>query len=95
MRSKWVREFCEESFYAFKREKVPKMNAAILTIVNNAVQVADYDNLAASAKPLIDGMVLAGVLVEDDPDHLVELRLRSQKVLHKKDERVLMIVEAC
>ena len=95
MRSKWVREFCEESFYAFKKAHVPNLGRATLTIINNAVQVSDYDNLAASAKPLIDGMILAGVLVEDDPEHLVELRLRSQRVLHKADERVFMLVEGC
>ena len=93
MRSKWTREFCEEAFYAVKKLKIPHFQSITLTIINITTQPRDYDNLAASAKPLIDGLVLAGVIDDDDPEHLTELRLRSQRVIHEKDQKVLLRIE--
>lgn len=93
IRNAWVQAFCEQAFYAVKAAKVPGMYRMMLTIENQTTHPTDYDNLAACAKPLIDGMVLTGIIKDDDPEHIVELKLRSQRVLHRKDEKLLLIIE--
>ena len=93
IRSAWTKAFCEQAFYAVKAAKVPPMYRITLTIENQTTHPTDYDNLAACVKPLIDGMTLTGIIKDDDPDHLIELKLRSTRVLHRKDERLLLIID--
>lgn len=48
----------------------------------------DLDNLIATAKPLIDSMVTAGVLTDDDSTHVVSI---AASVAHEKGRRALEI----
>ena len=53
----------------------------------------DYDNLVAGLKPLIDGLVSAGIIEDDDSDHLVALGPLTVSSGCSEDETVLTIRE--
>ena len=48
----------------------------------------DYEGLACVAAPSVDGMVDAGVLMDDDPKHVVEYNLRHVKVKKMSENKV-------
>lgn len=49
-----------------------------LTWVTPTRQRHDLDNIIAACKPLFDGLVDAGVLADDGPEHVVELTICRQ-----------------
>ena len=53
----------------------------------------DLDNLVAGLKPLLDGLVDAGVLVDDSSDHLISLGPLAVEVGARQDETVLVVTE--
>lgn len=60
-----------------KATKVPSLHAAILELVwfKGDNRRADADNLAATLKPLQDGLVLAKILPDDSGDRVLSARL--------------------
>jgi hypothetical protein len=50
----------------------------------------DYEGLACVSAPVIDGMVAAGVVVDDSPRHVVGYRLWFERVAHRVDARVVV-----
>ncbi len=59
--------------------------AAKITIVNFRKKLIDIDNI--SAKAVIDGLVHAGVLVDDSPEFVSSV---TTKQLWSKDERTII-----
>lgn len=53
----------------------------------------DYDNLVAGLKPLIDGLVSAGIIEDDDSEHLVSLGPLTVTPRAAADETVLTVRE--
>lgn len=51
----------------------------VLTLVSASARRRDPDNVATSAKPIIDAMVLAGVLPDDSFAVIEELVVRSER----------------
>lgn len=92
-RSRWKKAFEEQVFWAVREAKVPKLERIILTAEVRQCQEPDLDNLAASMKPLIDGLVLAEVIPDDHPKYLTELRLRSVHAKTKGEEQVILTIE--
>jgi Holliday junction resolvase RusA-like endonuclease len=58
---------------------------ATITIISFRKRLVDVDNI--SAKALIDGLVNAGVLEDDSPKHVDEVRLKQ---LQSDDERTIV-----
>lgn len=52
------------------------VSPAIVTLTFTAPRRRDPDGLA---KCVLDGLVFAGLIADDGPPHLVELRLRSER----------------
>ena len=48
----------------------------------------DYEGLACVSAPTIDGMVEAGVVVDDSPQHVVGYSLAFERVAHRNEARV-------
>jgi Holliday junction resolvase RusA-like endonuclease len=56
-----------------KQARVPRLERAEITVIYRPPdrRRRDAGNLAASGKAAIDGLVLAGVLADDDSSHLI------------------------
>ena len=67
---------------------IPLPQAEILVSQYYANRPLDYDGLAMKAAPSIDGLVDAGVLVDDSPMCLVEYRLSHHKVPKRVENRI-------
>jgi hypothetical protein len=53
----------------------------------------DWDGLATLTGPVIDGLVDAGVLPEDDsPQHILSYSMRAERVAHRSEARVAVTV---
>lgn len=52
----------------------------------------DRDNAYTAAKPILDGLKLAGLIIDDSEDH-IELKVTTEKVFHKADQRTEIIIE--
>lgn len=65
--------------------KIPKLQAVILELVwhKGDNRRADADNIAATLKPLQDGLVKAGVLPDDSADRVLSARM---SVILKRDD---------
>jgi hypothetical protein len=80
----------EQMFFRCKAHKVPKLGRIIVEVEHHAIRSRDQDNLAASLKPILDAIVLAGVIEDDDEDHL-QIKLRHSVKVHKKIHEKLLI----
>lgn len=79
-------QFKEQAFYLCKATKIPKLKSAVIEVTAYAIRPKDRDNLATSMKPIIDGIVSAGVVL-DDSDLYVDLRFaKTIKVHHAINE---------
>jgi hypothetical protein len=89
-RAAWTKAWKESVGWELKAAKIPKLKAAHLTLVNCAIRLTDIDNLASAAKPIIDAIVGAGILEDDDPAHLLSFSVRS-RVVHSRREEALVL----
>lgn len=71
----------------------PALGRARIELVNYTCQPMDRDNLYSAAKPIVDGIVDAGV-VQDDSDEYVDLRCRNERVRKRAEERVVVEIRA-
>jgi hypothetical protein len=53
----------------------------------------DEDNFIASMKPALDGLVKAGVLVDDGPSHLKGIEVSYERVPHRSQRSITITVE--
>jgi crossover junction endodeoxyribonuclease RusA len=70
-----------------RQQKIPHLAAisAELRWLKADNRKADSDNIAATLKPALDGLVAAGVLDDDDSDHVLRT---STKVLLRRDREL-------
>ena len=54
----------------------------------------DLDNLAIGMKPFTDGLTAQGILVDDDPDHLVYGESTFTKLKHGDTPNVRVVLES-
>jgi len=70
---------------------VAKAQSRVRVVVESfAVQPRDIDNICVKA--VIDEFRYAGLLIEDDPDHM-ELFIRSNRVSKREHERIIFTLE--
>jgi len=53
----------------------------------------DYDGLACSVAPYIDGLVDAEILADDDPSHVIRYDMRHVKVAHRWEAKVAITIK--
>ena len=53
----------------------------------------DRDNLIAGMKSIVDGVVEAGVIPDDNPDHVLDYDVEYKQVRHLKDRRLVMEIK--
>ena len=75
-RAKQVKEWRESFAWLAMKARIPPMERCILTCMPhlNDRRTQDTGACFPAAKSAIDGLVDAGVLPDDGPDHVVELR---------------------
>jgi len=66
--------------------------ARIAIVQRYARKPLDFDGLACIAAPSVDGLVDAGILMDDDPTHVVEYTLNHVKVPKVTDACVQITV---
>jgi len=66
---------------------------AHVTLTQKAVKLRDGDNFLASFKPGLDAIVRAGILVDDKPSCVEIITVQHEKVAHKADECVEVLIE--
>ena len=54
----------------------------------------DYEGVSAMVAPIIDGIVDAGVMVDDNPNVVKEYSTKMEKVKTRKERRALITVES-
>jgi hypothetical protein len=62
-----------------------------ITVVSYRSRLTDADG--ASAKAAIDGLVHSGVLQDDSPEFVAEVRYRQVKVKNRSEEKTELIIE--
>ena len=65
---------------------------AHVTVLQRACRLRDVDNFAASFKPGLDGIVKAGIIADDGPDH-VQVTYVAERVRHRGDQCVVVSIE--
>ena len=93
-RAAWSKAWKTSVGWELIEAKIPKLQHAHLSIINHAIRLTDIDNLATSAKPIIDAVVGQGILPDDDPAHLLTLSFRSKKVHTRKEQRLFLEIRA-
>ena len=74
-------------------KKNPRFDSPVrITVVSYRQRLADSDGI--SAKAAIDGLVHCGVLADDSPKFVKEVRYRQVKVKSKEEEETRLIIEA-
>lgn len=63
-----------------------------LTFTRHSPGTLDFDNLVSSLKPVIDGLVIAGVIQDDNWDYIRSVGLDQVK---SKEKKLVVRVEEC
>jgi crossover junction endodeoxyribonuclease RusA len=68
-RSRYTRSFRDAALVLARKERIPSLAhfTAVLHSAPRTVRTRDPENLTATVKPLVDGLILAGVAAGDDP----------------------------
>jgi len=64
----------------------------VITVTRHASRLLDWDNMGGGLKFLLDGLVHNGVIEDDNPNCIINLRLRQKKA-KRKEERTIIEVE--
>lgn len=93
-----VQEIKKAAWAVARSMNIPPMKAAMVGLIYYPGQNKgpDADNLAATLKPALDGIVAAKVLPEDKPAHVLrtwqEVVLRRDDPEHRPDSRLFLHV---
>ena len=92
-RSQWNREFKRQvwGLVMEQRKKFGKIpyTKANVTITYYTCRPMDIDNFYSSAKPLVDGLTQAGVIVDDNQD-CINFKVEHQKVFTLKEQKTII-----
>lgn len=96
VRARWNAEWKDLVWRATLQERyklaplpIPVANVEVIFYVCHRM---DRDNAYSAAKPIIDGLKVSGILTDDCEDHL-ELKVRTVKVEHIRDQGIELIIE--
>ena len=73
------------------QEDARRNTQASITITSHRKHSCDVDGI--SAKAIIDGLVHCGVLEDDGPRHVKEVRYRQEKVAAVEEEKTVVEIE--
>jgi hypothetical protein len=62
-----------------------------ITVISHRSRLCDADGI--SAKAAIDGLVHCGILADDSPKFVKEVRYQQVKVKSKEDEKTYLLIE--
>lgn len=96
MRMHWAtrKKVKENLMWLIASRKYKKHKGKVtVEIVNYAIRLMDWDNLASTFKVLGDSLVKLGILEEDKPQIVVEFSMGQEKVKTKKDENLIYIIK--
>lgn len=78
---------------SLEASKAPAFDSRVrITIVSFRTRLADSDGI--SGKAAIDGLVHAGVIRDDSPQYVEEVRYRQIKVATEEQQKTQIIIEA-
>lgn len=86
-RAKWAhaKRWQHSVFFEVKQSGyVVCLAKAKVTLTRHSSREPDFDGLVASFKPVIDGLVIAGVLVNDKTDNIGQPEYRWEKTARAK-----------
>mgnify|MGYP003111927860 CR=1 FL=1 len=92
-RAKAVRECRERFAWLAKERKIPKLQKIKVSVVPLAKDKRGIQDVGAclpAVKAAIDGIVDAGIIPDDNPDHLVALTFYSTQVIGINGLRVVI-----
>ena len=93
-----TRRFREKAHKLASQKKSPTWQtlskADILITSYYARRPMDYDGLACSVAPVIDGLVDAGILEDDSPNHVENYSMKFVKVPKMKDVKVKVCISS-
>lgn len=72
--------------------KVSRLEKVTVRFTGRRCRLLDADNFAGSVKELLDGLVRAGLLDDDSPEHII-LITQQEKVAHRKDEQTIIEID--
>ena len=95
IKHKWTKAWQSEVGWAViknrhKLGKLPLLKPQICVLLR-LCKLRDKDNLYASVKAVVDGLTLAGVIEDDSPKY-IDLTVKQEKVAHRKDEGIDIII---
>lgn len=91
VRKRWAGAFREAVAWHAKLRRIPALKKARVEVINRTCHPMDRDNLYSAAKPLIDGLVTAGVLPDDSEEYLDEI-CRHERVNKFSEEDVVIVI---
>lgn len=78
--------------FAFKYRPLFPLKAVSIYVVRYSSRMPDYDNLVYSFKPIFDGLIHAGIIVNDDMNTVV-MRHYSWAKVKRGQEQITIDVE--
>ncbi len=88
-------------FWLTKAHRPPKFTSkvrvSVTFVVRDPERRRDSHNFVATLKPMVDGLVLAGLLVDDDTEHLVndDITFTGPFDHHKPNTFIMLVREEC
>ena len=76
----------------WKKYKLPLAKCEITIVQYHSNIPLDYEGLAVRAAASVDGIVLAGMILDDKPSVVLKYDLRHQKVHHRPNNRIEITV---
>lgn len=73
-------------------QSLPFDSPVSITVISHRVRLCDPDNV--SAKACIDGLVHCGILRDDSPKEVSEVRYRQVKVKNREEEKTVIEIES-
>jgi hypothetical protein len=75
------------------RAPAAPLNNFTISIHRYSVRSLDIDNFVSSLKPALDGLVMAGVIEDDNWELLNKIQYAQDKVKGKENQRMIIRVE--
>lgn len=91
IRGKWKAEWQNMTYWATRQAKVPALKKPTIWVTVYAHTPQDRDNCFASLKGVFDGIVMAGVVENDDNDHCT-MEVEQIKVSKRADEKIEVVL---
>ena len=91
-RYKISQEWITQVGWLCKYQKIPRLKKVKLLLRNYSIRGRDLDNLIASGKPIFDGLVKIGVIPDDSPEYVIEVKAENCKVKKRIDESLVLFI---